>query len=57
MQRVKVEFAQQVVTGNQRDREQQQGDRQANGLTVFAQSIKQAQALGIDRLCCCDSVL
>ncbi|MCY1180509.1 hypothetical protein D9M73_209600 [compost metagenome] len=57
MQRVKVEFAQQVATGNQRDGEQQQGDRQADGLAVFADSIKQAQALRLDRLCRCDGVL
>ncbi|MNI55445.1 hypothetical protein D3C73_1103970 [compost metagenome] len=42
VQRVQVELAQQVTTGNQRDGEQQQGDRQADGLAVLADSIKQA---------------
>ncbi|MNW04235.1 hypothetical protein D3C71_2002970 [compost metagenome] len=57
MQSVQIEFAQQVTTGNQRDRKQQQRYRQADGLTVFADAIKQAQPLGLDRLCCCDGVL
>ncbi|MFD2882885.1 hypothetical protein ACFS4T_07245 [Pseudomonas lini] len=57
MQRVQIEFAQQVTTGNQRDGEQQQSDCQPDGLTIFADSIQQAQTLGFDRLCRSDGVL
>ncbi|MNG15485.1 hypothetical protein D3C84_993170 [compost metagenome] len=57
MQRVQVEFAQQVTTGNQRNSEQQQRDGQTQGLAVFADQVQQAQTFGLDRLCGSDGVL
>ncbi|MNH05342.1 hypothetical protein D3C81_826380 [compost metagenome] len=45
VQRVDVEFAQQMATGNQRQREQHQGHGQADGLAITAYSFKPGQAL------------
>ena len=57
LQRVEVQFQQQVSAGDQGDCKQQQGNGQPDGLPVFAQQIQPTQTSGSDRLFCCDGVL